>query len=316
MWVGIGVLVVVIVTWLASFSPGRLLAAYHDGLPVALSGAWVALIYALVTRHRALAAVAGAVVLFHLAIVVPRRIARRRPAWATTAPTMTIAVANVLVDNRTPEAMAASLAGTTADLIVVNEHNEQFRRSFATVPDHGYRTVVADEATPPEYAVAMAARPERTESAHLVELGAMRVAQVGVRCGGVTLTVLGVHLAALTEPGGYRTWHLEVRELGIYLRDVPEPYVIVGDFNAALFRPAMRRLMRMAKLHDAHDVMGQGLTRSLKFGARGWPASIPAFTRVDHALLSEGVAVMELHNLPTAGSDHHPFVATLAVREE
>jgi endonuclease/exonuclease/phosphatase (EEP) superfamily protein YafD len=106
-----------------------------------------------------------------------------------------------------------------------------------------------------------------------------------------------------------------VHSLGRFLESVPEPYVVVGDFNASMFRPALRRLMRMARLHDAHEVTGQGLTRSLKFGASGWTASIPAFTRVDHALLSDGVAVMELHNLPPAGSDHHPFVVTLAVRD-
>jgi endonuclease/exonuclease/phosphatase (EEP) superfamily protein YafD len=228
---------------------------------------------------------------------------------------VTIAVANVLVDNRTPEAAAASLAATGADLIVVNENNDAFRAGLATAPGHGYRTVVEDGASAPDYAVAVATRTMEPAAAELVDLGVMRVARVDVPVGTATLSVVAVHLAALTETGGYRLWHQEVRTLGKFLEHVPAPYVVVGDFNASGFRPAMRRLMRMARLHDAHDVTGQGLTRSLKFGASGWPASIPAFTRVDHALLSEGVAVMELRNLPTAGSDHHPFVATLAVRE-
>jgi endonuclease/exonuclease/phosphatase (EEP) superfamily protein YafD len=317
MWAGVGVLVVVVVTWIARFSPGRVLTAYHDGLPIALSGAWVALGYALATHHWVLASTAGAIVAFHLAIVFPRRIARRRPAWVADAPEITIAVANVLVDNRTPEAMAASLHATGADLIVVNENNEDFRASFATMPDRRYRTAVEDGATPPDYAVAVAARADLAQTAEMIDLGALRVARVDVPCGGAgAVTVLGVHLAALTEPEGYRAWHLGVRVLGKYLAGLEPPFVVAGDFNATVFRPAMRRLMRMAKLHDAHDVVGQGLTRSLKFGARGWPASIPAFTRVDHALLSEGVAVIEVHNLPTAGSDHHPFVVTLAVRDD
>lgn len=315
MWAGITILVIVIVTWLARISPGRVLTAYHDGLPVALSGAWVALAYALLTRHWWLATVSGAIVAFHLAIVVPRRIARRRPTWAATAPTVTVAVANVLVDNRTPDAAVASLTASGADLIVVNENNDAFRSSFATVGGNGYQTVIEDGATAPEYAVAVAARALDPAAGDLVDLGAMRVARVDVPVGSETLAVVAIHLAALTEPGGYRRWHQEVHALGRYLAHVPEPYIVVGDFNASVFRPAMGRLMRMARLHDAHDVVGQGLTRSLKLGASGWPASIPAFTRVDHALLSEGVAVMEVHNLPTAGSDHHPFVVTLAVRE-
>lgn len=315
MWAGITILVVVIITWIARISPGPVLTAYHDGLPIALSGAWVALAYALITRHWWLATVSGAVVAFHLAIVVPHRIARRRPTWAGSAPTVTIAVANVLVDNRTPDAAVASLTASGADLIVVNENNDAFRTSFATVGGNGYSTVIEDGATAPEYAVAIAARTVEPAIADLVDLGEMRVARVDVPVGSETLSVVAIHLAAITEPGGYRRWHREVHALGRYLETVPEPYVVTGDFNASAFRPAMRRLIRMARLHDAHDVMGQGLTRSLKLGASGWPAWIPAFTRVDHALLSEGVAVMALHNLPTAGSDHHPFVVTLAVRD-
>jgi endonuclease/exonuclease/phosphatase (EEP) superfamily protein YafD len=315
MWAGITVLLVVVVTWIARISPGPVLTAYHDGMPVALSGAWVALGYALVTHHWWLATVSGAIVAFHLAIVIPRRIARRRPLWAVDAPTVTIAVANVLVDNRTPDAAVASLTASGADLIVVNENNDRFRSSFATVGGNGYHTVVEDAATTPEYAVAVAARTLEPFVADLVDLGEMRVARVDVPVGHETLALVAIHLAALTEPGGYRLWHREVHALGRYLEHLPEPYVVVGDFNASIFRPAMQRLLRMARLHDAHDVMGKGLTRSLKFGASGWTASIPAFTRVDHALLSEGVAVMEVHNLPTSGSDHHPFVVTLAVRE-
>lgn len=315
MWAGVTALVIVMVTWLARLSAGRVLTAYHDGLPVVLLGAWVALGYAFVTRHWWLATVAGAVVAFHLVIVVPRRIARRRPDWALDAPSVTIAVANVLVDNRTPQVAAAALAATGADLIVVNEHNDTFRAIFATEPGYGYRTVVDDGATAPDYAVAVAARRVEPAAADLVDLGVMRVARVDVPVGSETLAVIGVHLAAITDSHGYRLWHQEIRSLGRFLEHVPDPYVVVGDFNASGFRPAMRRLMRIAGLHDAHDVVGQGLTRSLKFGASGWRASIPAFTRVDHALLSDGVAVMALHNLPTAGSDHHPFVVTLAVRQ-
>jgi endonuclease/exonuclease/phosphatase (EEP) superfamily protein YafD len=315
MWVGLGILVVVIVTWLARFSPGRLLAAYHDGLPIALSGAWVALIYAVVVRREWLAAVAGAVVLFHLAVVIPRRIRARRPVWAEHAPTVSIAVANVYVRNRTPGPAAAALVATEADVIVVNEHNPAFRDAFEAALEGRYHGLLEDFQSPPDYAVALAVRGPLGPSAALVDLGDLRVARVEIPCGDATLTVLGVHLAALTEPGGYGAWRRQVHWLTEYLAEVASPFVVAGDFNASAFRPAMRALMRRRGLHDAHDAMGQGLTRSLKLADRGVVAHVPAFTRVDHALLSEDVAVVAVRNLPRAGSDHHPFVMQLAVRQ-
>ncbi|MGZ6926631.1 MAG: endonuclease/exonuclease/phosphatase family protein [Acidimicrobiia bacterium] len=314
MWAGIAILAVVIVTWIARISPGRVLTAYHDGLPVALSGAYVALGYALVMERPLLASMAGALVLFHLAVVIPHRITRRRPDWADGAPSLTIAVANVLVDNRTPDRAASALTQTNADVIIVNENNDAFSRSFRHVNAGAYPEFLEDHGTPEDYAVAVATRQVIDGDSGIVDLGTMRVVKVEMPCGDRVLTVVGVHLAALTEPGGYREWHHQMRELGTYLESVPAPFVIAGDFNASLFRPAMRRLVRIARLHDAHDVMGKGLTRSLKLGAAGWAAAMPAFTRVDHALLSEGVAVLDIENLPTSGSDHHPFVVRLAVR--
>ena len=101
-----------------------------------------------------------------------------------------------------------------------------------------------------------------------------------------------------------------------YVAGLPGPVVVVGDFNSTGFRPAFTRPLRAVGLTEAHRAFGKGLTRSLKFAATGVLSVLPAMARVDHAFLSDGVHAVEIVNLPRAGSDHHAFVATLAVEQE
>ena len=112
-WVVCAGLVALVVTrhlhMVAAVDEGAGLAVGYDALPILLLGAWIVTIAALVTRHWLLAAVGAVLCLYHVSIVVPRMIAARVPRWAKHAPTLDIVVANVFVDNETPDAAARQL---------------------------------------------------------------------------------------------------------------------------------------------------------------------------------------------------------------
>ena len=63
-----------------------------------------------------------------------------------------------------------------------------------------------------------------------------------------------------------------------------------------------------------HDTLGRGLSTSFRLATSGALAAAGTIVRLDHALLSDGVWPVATRDLETAGSDHVPFVATLAVR--
>jgi endonuclease/exonuclease/phosphatase (EEP) superfamily protein YafD len=316
MWAVIAILCVVVATWAAGVSRFAFLAMVHDSLPVVLVGAWVATGYGVATERWVLTASAGVLLGVHGMVVAPRVSARRSPEWVDTAPRVRVAMANVFVGNRTPARAATMLVGTGAEVLVVAERNDGFMRGFAAIGGRtAYPFVIDEDYGRPEYLIAALARVPFEPGARVVHAGSIPIVQGAVRCGDAALTVLAVHLAAVTTRGGFRAWRSEIADLSAYLEGVTPPYVVVGDFNASRFRPEFARLLRRAVLVDAHSAVGQGLTRSLKLAARGALAQVPAFTRVDHALLSPGVYAIEIENLPTAGSDHHPFVVTLAVAE-
>ncbi|MEP6623068.1 MAG: endonuclease/exonuclease/phosphatase family protein, partial [Acidimicrobiia bacterium] len=166
------------------------------------------------------------------------------------------------------------------------------------------------------YAMTIASRAPLLPSSAVERPETLTAIRAVVQCGSRPVTVLGVHLSALLGPGGFRMWRKEIHELGELIATLAPPFVVVGDFNSSRFRPEFARFVRRAGLTDVHGGVGKGLSRSLKLSDRGFLASVPAFTRVDHALLSPGVHALDVENLAPAGSDHHPFVATLAVHPD
>jgi endonuclease/exonuclease/phosphatase (EEP) superfamily protein YafD len=317
MWVIVVALTVVVATWWAGVDRFAFLAMVHDSLPVMLSLAWVVGVYALVTDEWPLAAAAAVFVGVHLAVVLPPLARGPVPVWAAAAPRLSVVLANVFVDNRTPARAATALLHTDADILVVAEWNDGFMTGFRdSGGDESYPFRIDGPTDRPDYAMTIASRvPLRPEST-VVQAGALVAIQAVIDCGGRPVTVLGVHLSALLAPGGFHAWRREIHELGELLPTLVPPFVVVGDFNSSRFRPEFARFVRRAGLTNVHDRVGKGLTRSLKLSGRGLLASVPAFTRVDHALLSPGVHVLDVANLAPMGSDHHPFVATLAVHPE
>lgn len=293
------------------------LALLHDMLPVILGAAWVVLAYGLLTYQWYLAATAGLLVAFHLGMLASRMRADPTPPWVSAASHLTLVVANVYVGNRTPAAAAAMLVAAGADLMVVTERNCDFMLGFDQAGGHdAYPHVVDEPSGRPDYEIAIASRVELLPGSRVIQTGSLRIVRAVVSCGERDVSIVGVHLRAATEPHGFREWRREVAALREYVAGLPGPVVVVGDFNSTGFRPAFTRPMRAAGLTEAHRAFGKGLTRSLKFAASGVLSALPAMARVDHAFLSDGVHVVEIGNLPRAGSDHHPFVATLAVQQE
>ena len=91
------------------------------------------------------------------------------------------------------------------------------------------------------------------------------------------------------------------------------PLVIAGDLHTTIHRASYRDLEKVG-LNSAHDDLGLGLRPSFKLAAAGILARLGPLVRLDHALTNRSVWATEVHDLDGAGSDHRPFVVTLAAR--
>ena len=239
------------------------------------------------------------------------------PSWVDTAPRLSVALANVYVNNQMPHAAAAELVAAQSDLLVIAERTDAFLQGFHSVGgDVVFPFRIDGPSDRADYAMTIASRIAFLPGSEVLQSGPLTVVRAVVECGSRRLVVIGVHLSAPLAKGGYRLWRRELGELRDLVATLTPPFVLVGDFNSSRFRPEFARFVRGARLTDVHGGVGKGLTRSLKLSDRGLISRVPAFTRVDHALLSAGVHAVDVQNLPTLGSDHHPFLATLAVQPD
>ncbi len=105
-------------------------------------------------------------------------------------------------------------------------------------------------------------------------------------------------------PGLVGRWR---RELGLLRDDAAArrgaPAVVAGDFNAAQDHAAFRAVLRAGGLHDAARLAGRARTPS-------WPADlpVPAWTQIDHVLVSGDFSVRDARFLDLPGSDHRALV--------
>jgi endonuclease/exonuclease/phosphatase (EEP) superfamily protein YafD len=122
--------------------------------------------------------------------------------------------------------------------------------------------------------------------------------------GGVTVYV--VHPPNPLEH--IRAWRDEMYGLARSLTVDGPPSIIIGDFNATYWHPPFRRLLE-AGWRDAHVLAGRGFSSS-------WPDDkrwVPPFLRLDHALVSDALAVTEAVDVDLPGSDHRGLVVSVIV---
>lgn len=294
-------------------SKGATLAIVYDASPWLLGLAWLVLVAAVVQGAWLLALLALAVGAYHLWLVVPRLLRNATPWWVHGAPQMTIAVANVFVDNRTPDEAAKQLAELDVDVVVVVESTPDFLARFdAAGGAQRFPYRVTDPADTSDYAVSVLSRSVVSPRSAVRDIGPLRIAVAEVLLGGRSVVIAGVNPTAAVDPGGYDEWREQIDVLHWLIDRLPEPLVLVGDLNTTRFRPEFRLLLDQG-MRDAIDMLGEGLTASFKLAADGPLASVGTVARLDHALVDRKLHPTDFRQLEPCGSDHLPFVLTLAI---
>jgi endonuclease/exonuclease/phosphatase (EEP) superfamily protein YafD len=290
------------------------LAIAYDILPLMLFLAPVISIAAVISGHLLLAAAGAALTVYHGVLVVPRLVSQRVPSWARTAPQFRLAVANVYVDNTTPAAAAQQLTESDVDVIVIAEATPQFMRTFDSAggdASHPHR--VSDPADTSDYAVAIASRLPLGPRSAVRSLGRLRLAVAEVEIGGLLTTIAGLNPRSTFDQDGQEIWKDQMDELKSYVPTVSGPLVVAGDLNSTEFRPEFEELLKVG-LDDAIDSLGQAWKPSFSLKSV-WPLGIfGVVARLDQALVNDRVCALKLRTLKPRGSDHLPFVITLAVR--
>jgi endonuclease/exonuclease/phosphatase (EEP) superfamily protein YafD len=299
--------------WLAGITLDPLHAAIQGVTPLLTLPAVLVLVVAIWWRRWLLTGLAVFVLVVQTSIVAPAVLARTSvPAWATHVEHVSIAVANIRFKNPDLEPKARQLLGTDADILIVVELTPAFAQLLDRLgAERRYRYRVSAPHTRGAGGIGLySKRP--LHDAGFQRIGSMRVPSARIRAGRRDLRIFGLHLRAPATDQAVGVWEDQLGALAHQADRVRGPTVFAGDLNATRFHPELARLLDH-DLSDAHEAMG------LPF-AGSWPSNsgirslLGPVMQLDHALVTDDVAVTGLEQLDAAGSDHRGFVVTLAVR--
>ncbi len=314
-WTMAGLVASVFVVKFSRVETGPVFAVADDLLPVLTLLALTLALATLAEGQSVLAIEAIGLGSWGIAVFAPRLRRQSPPAWVPHAARLSIAVANVFVDNPTPQRTAAELVHSGVDVIVVNELTDRFLQCVDELGgDVWFPHRIVDGGGDPEYVTAVFSRlPFGSGSCVMVLPGPLRVIRAHLDVDGTPLTLLATHLEANIERGGHPRWRAQLASLTGLASRSPSRTVIAGDLNSSIDRPPLDDLLEHGYT-DAHVSLGRGLDASLKLAPKGPLAAFGAVARVDHLLMAGDVCAVEITRLRAPGSDHLPFAATLAVR--
>jgi endonuclease/exonuclease/phosphatase (EEP) superfamily protein YafD len=272
--------------------------------------AYAALAVGVATRRPGLVAVSGGVVAAHLAWTLPElRPARPLPPGALDRPRLRVLSANLRFTAPDWSALAAEIAATDVDVVLLQELTPvnlavlEKEGAFDRLP----HSVV--NAEPRSFGSGIwSALP--LHDGGTWDVAGAPMTRATIHIGGRRLRIVNVHTRSPLK-GGWAKWSAQLEALAALAAGAsaePGPLVMGGDFNATSGHRHFRSILRQG-LRDAHVEAGRGW-------AVTWPRGfrlVPPVFRLDHVLVSEGVAVLSATEGTGKGSDHRPVIVDLAV---
>ena len=151
--------------------------------------------------------------------------------------------------------------------------------------------------------------PLEVEGVHQLspEIRDCPVVRCRVRLAEEPLDIYAVHTLSPRSEQHWRIRDHQLEKLSRFIQQSPSEKVVLGDFNATTWTPSLRKFVESTQLRDSRN--GFGLLPS-------WPSDMRwAQITIDHAFVTQGVAVTERSVLPCQGSDHLPISLTVGWRE-
>ena len=120
-----------------------------------------------------------------------------------------------------------------------------------------------------------------------------------------TVTLVSTHPTIPIRRELYEARNEQLQSVGQLVAQLDGNVVLIGDFNASIWDPEFHRLEQTTGLRDARQ--GFGVLPS-------WPTFMPfAMIPIDHALVSEDIAVLDIRTGRRIGSDPLPLVVTVSM---
>lgn len=123
---------------------------------------------------------------------------------------------------------------------------------------------------------------------------------------GSVISIINTHPPPPVGSELHRIRNIQFDRLNDFISQSDKEIVLIGDLNSTRFSPNFRRLLENGKLRDSRK--GFGLLST-------WHAHYPLISvTLDHALVTDGVVVLNRTVGPDIGSDHLPVIVEVALK--
>jgi endonuclease/exonuclease/phosphatase (EEP) superfamily protein YafD len=310
LWVVVGAMAVVAVMRQFAWDALEPFAVLNTVTAFIYLPAWLVAIVALIGRRLALLAVSLLLVAFQIVLMLPELTAAQPvPAWASSAPTISVLDANVYNQNRSMAGYAATIKQVRPQLVTLEEATpveiKMLERSgaLAALPHHlairrfdGKGFLVASK------------YPLTSDNVVYYDYQPL-ILQTTVLLPSGPQALWVVHTTA-PLPGGFAQWQGQLARIDRLLRARgPVGLLLVGDFNATWGNKGFRSVVD-AGMTDGAAARGRAF--DMTWSQDDHP--LPPLVRIDHLLSGPGVAVTRIRTGPGPGSDHRDLIATVAIR--
>ena len=287
---------------LSGLEPPWPLSALLAFTPWVIVPALAAVVLAVILRVRWALAVAGGAALVLVGVTAPRALGSADRRDGVELRVMTV---NLRVGGADAATIVRLVRDNRIDLLAVQEYTPVARDNLRAAGLDALLPYRLDDAEPLAVGSALFAWVPLQKGDFSVAPGGFVEATATLRLGGaVPIVVRSVHPCAPYTLAHQGCWRSGLdREPRAATGGAPR--LLLGDFNATLDHPALRRLIGSG-YRDAADAVGAGLRPT-------WPADAVPLVTLDHVLVDSriGVRSVTVHAVPD--TDHRAVVAVLAI---
>ncbi|MFJ1707536.1 endonuclease/exonuclease/phosphatase family protein [Kitasatospora sp. NPDC088346] len=296
---------VLLLTRLAGWDDGTVLAMPMSTLPYATLATLVVLAALLALRSWRTAAAAGLLAAVLLALVGPRFVPDGASVPAA-APRLRVATSNAYLGQVDAAALVRLVREQRVDVLAVEELSPGAARRL---DEAGIGELMPYREQPNNNDTALYSRLPLTRLDASDPAAARGQVGAQVTVAGHRVRLVAVH--TYYPLGNARKWADGFEGLEAAARADTRDSVLMGDFNATLDHAPMRALLDTG-LTDTHAELGRG-------GSPTWPEHnadfpyLPPIIQIDHVLHGGALTGVDVSEHTVHGSDHRAVVAELAV---
>jgi endonuclease/exonuclease/phosphatase (EEP) superfamily protein YafD len=210
---------------------------------------------------------------------------------------------NLRFDNQTPEKVLSLIGRTQPDAITLNEVSTKWIATLDRLSAAYPHRIVCQGTTRIGSVAILSRRPFENEiPARCFDRGSLALASINF--GGQAVDVAALHLG---WPWPYRQW-AQVDDLAAALSTLSDTAILAGDFNAAGWSTAVRRVAEAGGLTALQSIGPTWLHRKLPKALRPW-IGLP----IDQVLVKGELIVHSAKTQDDVGSDHLPVLVEFSL---